>query len=115
MFSVNIEKATLQNDKYRHVLATVPNNMQLVLMCLEPQEDIPFEVHPDITQFIKVESGIGEITTPSGSISISDGWASIISPGVSHRVRNISPTQSLKLYTIYTPIEHDPSTIQRRQ
>ena len=52
----NIEKLTIKNKYYRKVLST-PKNMQLVLMSLEPLEEIGKEKHKYTTQFIRIESG----------------------------------------------------------
>ena len=46
------------NDDFRRVLYTA-RNCQLVVMSLEPQEDIGAEVHK-LDQFFRVEQGHGE-------------------------------------------------------
>lgn len=112
MFAHNIEKATLSNTHYRKVIHT-NKYQQEVLMCLNPGEDIPMEKHEG-SQFIRVESGRGVITTPKGRKLLHDGVSVMIGPGVQHYVRNTSD-RPLKLYAIYSPPEHPPGTIQRRQ
>ena len=57
---VNIEELTVENTSFRKVLYTTPE-MQLVLMSLKPGEDIGSEVHPNITQFFRVEVGKGTV------------------------------------------------------
>ncbi|MDP9412998.1 MAG: cupin domain-containing protein, partial [Pseudomonadota bacterium] len=56
----NIEQATLANDDFRRVLYT-GRNLQLVLMTLQPGDEIGEEVHEDIDQFFRVEEGRGTI------------------------------------------------------
>ena len=56
---VNIEKATQENTDFRHVLYT-SSHSQLVLMHLQPGEDIGQEVHEANDQFFRFESGIGK-------------------------------------------------------
>jgi mannose-6-phosphate isomerase-like protein (cupin superfamily) len=55
----DIEKETLDNKHYRQVIHTIKGKFQLVLMCLKPNETIPEEIHDEIVQFIRVESGTG--------------------------------------------------------
>ena len=49
----NIEKETLKNNNYRKVLYTVKGKNQLVLMSLNPGEDIPEEIHPKFHNFLE--------------------------------------------------------------
>lgn len=53
MFSINIEKETLKNNNYRKVLYT-DSKQQLVVMSLNPGEDIPLESHNG-SQFFRIE------------------------------------------------------------
>ena len=108
----NIEKATRMNNDYRRVVATTPKSMQLVLMSLLPGEEIGSEVHPHTTQFFRVEGGLGSATVNGEFYALKDGMSLVVPPGAEHNIRNISPTEKLKLYTIYTPPEHPPGTVQ---
>jgi mannose-6-phosphate isomerase-like protein (cupin superfamily) len=115
----NIEKQTIQNKNYRHVIYTTKNNkMQLVLMTLQPGDDIPFETHADSDQFIRIESGNGKLTIDYDGIQreydLSDGIAFIIPAGTRHRVRNIGESE-LSLYSIYTPANHPPDSIDKKR
>ena len=56
----DIERATLDNEDYRRVLYT-GRHLQLVLMTLQPGEEIGEEVHEDHDQFFRVEKGKGEV------------------------------------------------------
>lgn len=53
MFNINIEKETLKNNNYRKVLYT-DSKQQLVVMSLNPGEDIPPESHNG-SQFFRIE------------------------------------------------------------
>ena len=57
-FISNIEKDTLENDNFRKVIFTAPHS-QLVLMCIEPGDDIGEETHDKVDQFFRIESGEG--------------------------------------------------------
>ena len=111
----NIEKETLQNNYYRKVLYTVKNQMQLVLMSLNPDENIPEEIHPIISQFMRIESGRGQAIINNKKYMLKDGVTIIIPPGTKHFIKNISKTKKLKLYTIYSSHHHPNKKINKRQ
>ena len=52
----SIEKQTLKNRYFRQVLFT-GKHAQLVVMCLQPGEEIGNEVHPNVDQFFRIEQG----------------------------------------------------------
>src|ERR1035437_8202374 len=55
-----IEKQTLENTYFRRVLFT-GKHVQVVVMCLGPEEEIGDEVHPNVDQFFRIEKGGGKI------------------------------------------------------
>lgn len=109
-YLTNIEKATLDNTKFRQVLFTGPH-AQLVLMALKPGEEIGLETHDDVDQFIRVEAGHGTVHLDGNEHAVEDGSAVVIPAGVRHNVVNTSRTETLKLYTIYSPAEHPDGTV----
>lgn len=111
-FGIDIEKATLENEYYRRVLYTTPQQ-QLVLMAIPVGQDIPLEVHSDTTQFIRFESGTGKVKVANVIYDVQDGSSVTIPPGSYHQVVNTSSTKKLKLYSIYSPPEHPPNLIQK--
>ncbi|WP_151633618.1 cupin domain-containing protein [Noviherbaspirillum aerium] len=104
-FSTNIEKDTLDNGKFRAVLHTT-ERMQLVIMTLQPGEEIGLERHEGHDQFIRVEAGEGVALLNGEKHALEDGVAVIIPAGTEHNVINTSTTEPMKLYTIYSPPEH---------
>ncbi len=113
-YKSNIEKETLKNKNYRKVLHT-GKNIQLVVMSLKPKEDIPFEVHKDHDQFIRVEQGSAGINAGGKKYSLKNGDVIIIPAGVKHYVCNSSKSKPLKLYTLYAPPEHPSGTVHKTQ
>lgn len=109
-YSTDIEKETVENDDFRRVLYTA-KNMQLVLMSLKPTEEIGEEVHDDVDQFIRCDAGEGVAILNGVEHVLRNGIAVIVPAGVRHNVKNVSPTEALKLYTIYTPPEHKDGTV----
>lgn len=109
-YVTNIEQDTLDNEDYRRVLFT-GRNTQLVLMTLEPGEEIGLETHEEHDQFIRVESGIGSVVLDGEEHELEDGVAVVIPAGVEHNVINTSSDERLRLYTLYSPPEHPDGTI----
>lgn len=109
-FNSNIEKNALQNTNFRKVLYTGKHN-QLVLMSLKPKEEIGMEVHPDNDQFLRFEKGTGQCIIDGNIYPLSGGSAVIVPAGAEHNIINISETEDLKLYTIYSPAHHKDGTV----
>jgi mannose-6-phosphate isomerase-like protein (cupin superfamily) len=111
-FAIDMEDATKKNANYREVIYT-DENIQIVLMGLVGGEDIPFEIH-DGTQFIRVESGCGLAIVNGKEYILRDGDSITIPPRHEHYVKNDSE-EILQLYSIYSPPEHPPDTLQEKQ
>ncbi len=108
-FVDDIEHGTKENSDFRRVLYT-GKNLQLVLMSLQPGEDIGEEVHDDRDQFFRVETGNGEVSIDGRRTKLEDDMAVIVPAGARHNVRNTGE-KPLKLYTIYGPPEHVDRTV----
>ena len=111
-FKSNIEKDTLANKNFRQVLYTGKYS-QLVLMSLKPGEEIGEEVHRTVDQFFRFEKGVGAVAIDGVKQKVADGDAVIVPAGAKHNVTNTSKTEELKLYTIYSPPEHQDGTIRK--
>jgi len=103
-FHENIEEATLENEDFRRVLYT-SGNLQLVLMILQPGEDIGEEVHSDIDQFFRFEEGEGTVIINDEEYDVEDGSGIIVPAGSKHNIINTGEG-ALKLYTLYSPPNH---------
>lgn len=111
-FVTNIERDTIANNDFRRVLFTGPNT-QLVLMTLQPGEEIGLETHGEHDQFIRVEEGQGVVRLGGEESVLRDGSAVVIPAGVEHNVVNTSDDAPLRLYTLYSPPEHPDGTVHR--
>ena len=105
----NIEKLTIENNDFRHVLYT-GEHCQLVLMSLLPNEEIGMEVHPDNDQFFRFEKGPGKVVINETEYEVKDGDAVVIPCGSNHNV--IAGVDGLKLYTIYSPAHHQDGVVR---
>jgi mannose-6-phosphate isomerase-like protein (cupin superfamily) len=110
-YKANIEQQTEENTDFRRVLYT-GHNIQLVLMSIEPGDEIGAEVHDDRDQFFRIEGGEGEITVDDTVYRVKADDAVIVPQGARHNVRSIG-SEPLKLYTIYGPPEHIDGTVHK--
>ena len=104
-YSINIEQKTLEGNNFRDVLYTTERS-QLVIMTLQPGEEIGLEHHDGHDQFIRVEAGEGVAILDGEEHRLEDGVAVVIPAGTEHNVINTSQTEPMRLYTLYTPPEH---------
>jgi len=109
---INLEEETKKNNFFRKVLFTAPKS-QLVLMALQPGEEIGMEVHQDHDQFFRFESGRGRMLIDDYEKEVGDGNAVVVPAGEQHNVINTSEKEVLKFYTIYSPPEHPDGTVHR--
>ncbi len=107
----NIEERTLENKDFRRVLYT-GKYLQLVLMTLQPGEEIGAEVHEDRDQFFRIEGGAGEVLIDSKTHKIEDDDAIIVPAGARHNVRNTGDGP-LQFYTLYGPPEHRDGIVHK--
>lgn len=111
----DIEKYTKKNENFRTTVWT-GNNIQMTLMSIPVGGDIGKEIHTNIEQFIRVESGKGMVyigdTEDEYNFQqeIKDDEAVFIPVGKWHNIKNIGD-KPLKLYSIYGPVEHARGTV----
>src|SRR5512140_449809 len=80
----SIEKQTLNNTYFRQVLFTATHS-QLVVMCLQPGEEIGDEVHPKVDQFIRIEQGEAKfVFNEKEERTVHDGDAIVVPAGTYH-------------------------------
>ena len=112
-YSGPIEKQTLKNNFFRQVLFT-GRHAQLVVMCLQPGEEIGNEVHNTVDQFFMIEQGEAKFVLNGREVHVAkDGDAVIVPAGTYHNVINASKTEKVKLYTIYSPPNHPDGTVHK--
>lgn len=102
-FVQDIEDIAIKNEDFRRVLYTA-KNCQLVVMALNPKEEIGAEIH-ELDQFFRVEEGAGEAVLDGVRTSIQAGFAVVVPAGTNHNIINTG-SAPLKLYTIYAPPNH---------
>ncbi len=108
-----IEKLTEKNKNFRQVVFT-GKHLQLVVMCLQPDEEIGNEVHDDVDQFFRIEKGKARfVFNDTEEHLVGPGDAVVVPAGTYHNVINVSSAKKLKLYTVYTPPQHADGTVHK--
>lgn len=97
------------NDDFRRVLFTTDRS-QLVLMSLQPGEEIGEEVHEGIDQVLAFVAGEGEAVIEGARSRVGTGSVVIVPGGTRHNFINTGATP-LRLITVYTPPEHPDGTV----
>ena len=110
-FHGDIEQMTLENTDFRHVVYTGAH-VQLVLMSLRPGEAIVEEVHSKNDQFFRFERGTGRVEIDGNEYLVTDGSAIIVPAGSRHNIINMSTTDTLNMYTLYTPPHHKDGIVR---
>lgn len=107
-YQTNIERAARENQDFRRVLYTTKNT-QLVLMTVQPGDDVGLEVH-DLDQVLVFVSGQGKSYLGGKEGSIGPGTVTVVPAGTEHNFVNTG-SDPLRLYTVYSPPEHAPGTV----
>ena len=114
-FIVNIDCLAQRNHFYRTALWT-GDHLQVTLMSIPVGGDIGLEIHNNLDQFIRIESGTALALMGKSRSSLSyrqtidSNYAVIIPAGTWHNIVNTGNTP-LKLYSIYAPPQHPFGTI----
>lgn len=94
-FIANIEQLTEENPHYRRVLYT-GEHLQLVLMTIQPGEEIGEEVHEDHDQFFRIEKGEGKVFIDGYGTAIKADDAIVVPAGAKHNVKTVAALHHLR-------------------
>lgn len=109
-FKSNIEKDALKNTNFRKVLYT-SKHLQVVLMSLKPGEEIGAEIHKNVDQFFRFEGGKGKCIIDGNEYNVENGDVIVVPAGSKHNIINTDTVKGLKMYTIYSPPNHQDGII----
>jgi mannose-6-phosphate isomerase-like protein (cupin superfamily) len=107
-FHDDMKKLAKHNDDFRRVLFTGPNS-QLVLMCIQPGEEIGEERH-HVDQLFYFVAGSGEAIVEGEVRRVEEHDAVVVPAGTPHNFRNTG-RRPLRLFTSYAPPEHPDGTV----
>jgi mannose-6-phosphate isomerase-like protein (cupin superfamily) len=110
VFNKDLVEAATKN-KYFQKEVYLDDNVQIVLMHLEPGEDIGEETHPaDQTTFFV--SGEGQAVVDGSRTKVVDNRVIVIPKGAKHNIIN-KGDGPLKLFSIYSPPAEDPGVAHK--
>lgn len=116
-FIVNIKKVTMRNNNFRTALWT-GKHLQLTLMSINVGEEIGFETHSNLDQFLCIQEGEGLVKMGDSKDKLDlqekvfEDFAIIVPAGKWHNLINIGKVP-LKLFSIYAPPQHPKGTVHR--
>ena len=110
VFNKDIVALTRANAYFRQEILTNEHS-QLVLMSVEPGDDVGEETH-DVDQVLVFVEGEGESVLNGERGRIGAGSLVSVPAGTLHNFINTG-TAPLKLYTVYAPPEEEPGTLHR--
>lgn len=111
LLSQDIFAAAKNNAFFRKEILTNEHS-QLVLMSVEPSDEIGEEVHDDVDQVLVFVDGTGEAVLDGQRRPVKAGELVAVPAGTRHNFINTGSTP-LKLFTIYSPPEEPPGTVHR--
>ena len=113
----NIDHAASMNENFRMALWT-GTDMQLTLMSIPVGGEIGMEMHDDVEQLIRVESGRAKVYMGSTredtreKATVDGNYAIIVPAGTWHNIVNVG-NHPLKLYSVYAPPQHKKGTVHK--
>ena len=112
---IKIHSEVLRNNHFRTAIWT-GEYLQVTVMSIPVGGEIGIEMHDDLDQMIKIESGcasvfMGNCKQHIKSVGkVNANYAILIPAGTWHNVINAS-AQPLKLFSIYAPPQHPFGTV----
>lgn len=115
--TVNMEQVTRLNPHFRTALWT-GKYLQVTLMRIPVGGEIGLEMHPDVDQLLRIESGRGLVKMGCDKEclnyrkTVDSQFAVIVPAGTWHNLINTGNT-ALTLYSVYAPPQHPYGTVHR--
>jgi mannose-6-phosphate isomerase-like protein (cupin superfamily) len=109
MFAVTMADDAAKNDFFRAVRFT-GKHTQVVVMTLQPGEDIGAEVHHDNDQVLIFTEGTARAEVGGEQQDVGTGDLVVVPAGTRHNFTNTG-SGVLRLLTIYGPPDHAPDTV----
>jgi mannose-6-phosphate isomerase-like protein (cupin superfamily) len=116
---LDIEAYTLTNDNFRTALWT-GTKLQVTVMSIPVGGDIGLELHPETDQFLRIEDGSAKVVMGDSQESLTfaktveKDFAIFVPAGKWHNIINTG-NKPLKLYSIYSPVEHPHGAVHKTQ
>lgn len=106
---VDVIALARESDDFRRVVIT-GEKIQVVVMTIQPGEDIGAETHEGHDQVLFFVDGEGESVLDGARSAVGAGDLSFVHAGVHHNFINTG-SQPLRIVTAYAPPEHPSGTV----
>ena len=110
MANPDIIELTRKNKNFRKVLSTNAHS-QVVLMSIEPGDDVGEETH-EVDQILVFVEGTGQSVLDGKRAQVKPGSMVQVPAGTKHNFIN-KGEEPLKLYTIYAPPEEEEGLVHK--
>lgn len=107
----NLESIAKNNSNFRTVLAT-SQHTQVVVMSVNPGEDIGKEIHTKEDQVLYLISGKGVVYLNGIETDFNPGDCVLVSAGTEHNFTTLGD-EPMKIITTYSPPHHPDGTIHK--
>ncbi len=108
MFHLHIVDEARRSDLFRSVLHTGAR-CQVVVMTLQPGEDLGADLHDDAEELLAVVDGQGELVVAGESEAVSAGSLVVVPQATERNLVNTGAVP-LRLFAVYAPPEHAAGT-----
>ena len=114
---INIHNEVICNNHFRSALWT-GEYLQMTVMSIPTGGEIGLEMHDDLDQFIRVESGCANVymgdTKQNVKLigTVNANYAIVIPSGTWHNIVNACSCP-LKVYSVYAPPQHPFGTVHK--
>ena len=105
----DIFEAVWTNDAFRREIVS-GSRQQVVVMTIQPGDEIGEEVHPDTDQSLVFVDGTGEAHLDGVVSPVGPNQLVLVRAGVRHNFVNTGEVP-LRIITVYAPPEHEPGTV----
>ena len=114
---INIRQKTLCNENFRTAIWT-GDHLQITVMSIPVGGEIGLEMHPDVEQVIKIESGCASVYMGKCKQDVkfvgkvNANYLVVIPAGTWHNIINTCSCP-LKLFSVYAPKNHPFGTVHK--
>lgn len=114
---INIHNETLCNENFRTAIWT-GKHLQATLMSIPCGGEIGLEIHENLDQLLKIESGQANVYMGKNKNcitfmgTVNQNYAILIPAGTWHNVINACQ-QPLKMFSVYAPPQHPFGTVHK--
>jgi mannose-6-phosphate isomerase-like protein (cupin superfamily) len=106
---IDVNSQAAESTDFRRVLDT-GEHTQVVIMSINPGEDIGSEVHADTDQVLYLLSGEGKVVLNKEEAPFKVGDVVLVHAGTEHNFITVGE-EPMKIITMYSPPHHPEGTI----